>query len=83
MDIGKFLKILVNKYKGIHVCLGPSDPLTDFGGILVNPGSVCLLFRPKNPLIDNGGIVVKSSVIDEHFRPINTLTSNVRICGKS
>ena len=44
VEIGKHIKVLVKKFGGIHACLGPSDPLTSFGGIVVKPGSVCLLF---------------------------------------
>ena len=29
--MGKFLKVLVKKFRGIQACLGPSDSLTDFG----------------------------------------------------
>jgi len=41
VETGKFFKVLVKKFGGIQACLGPNDPLTDFGGIAVNLGSVC------------------------------------------
>ena len=40
----------MERYGGIHVCLGPSDLLTDIWWDCSKAYSVCLLFGPRNPL---------------------------------
>ena len=40
----------MKKSGGIKAYFGPSDPLTNFGGIAVKPGSVCCFYGPRNPL---------------------------------
>jgi len=39
--MGKFIKVLKNKFGSIQACLGHSDPLTGFGGVAIKLGSVC------------------------------------------
>lgn len=56
---GKFLKVLVKKFGGIQACLGPSDPLTGNGEIVVKPGCIDEGFCLRSPLNGFGGIVVK------------------------
>ena len=54
--------------------LGPSDPLTSNGSIVVNPSSVCFLFGPRNPLTSNGRIVVKPSCVGDFFELRSPIT---------
>ena len=49
----------MKKFGDIQACFGPTDPLTNFCGIMVNPSSVCSCFGHMNPLTSFGGIVVK------------------------